>query len=333
MALIKDIATLKQHINFDANSKIQSILPAIEQAEEQYLLPYLGEEILAALQIALDGGDLTGYDTTLENLTKLLPMAQKSITFYAAVDFIPESEVRFSGSGLHVPVTQSTKPASERQVKNLERIYLKKGDFFTDKLLEFLETNKDVYPDWSNNAVVYTYAKEIFVQDSIEFSKYKDIAKSRRTFMTIRPFIKDAQESYIKPELGEEFYESLLEKFMDGDLSSDETKLLAFIKPAVAHLAFYDAMPMLNFNFEAGTVKLTSFVDNKLNKSAEAMLSEIRQHSFELGLRKIKQLVDFLKENYEKYPLFDYTPEEDDSSQYLVANVKNDFTKKHFIAP
>jgi hypothetical protein len=331
MSIIKDISTLKKYLRINAQMNFLSIKPAIDRSTKNYLQPFLGKTFLNAINAKANGHSIDNYETSSENLEIILPLVEETLAYYSAIEFIPETEVDLTGGGIHQYSTENSKPANERQVNALLLSYSKNADHFLDELLEHLNNNLDNYPDWANDQDILQYNREIFITNSKVFSRFRDIGNSHRTFMALRPYIFSVQENYIKNELGETFYNSFKEKYLDDSLNTDEKILLSKIQPAIVHLSFWEGFPELNFSFEAGKIKLTSFLSTKTPKAALMMLDEIRQRSYNEGQWYLKKLTDYLIDNYTKFPLYDYSPGDDDESSFAVPVIKNDLTKKRFI--
>lgn len=64
----------------------------------------------------------------------------------------------------------------------------------------------------------------------------------------LTPHFNIAQDMYIQPILGQNFYESLLTSFSAQTLTADETTLVMHIKPALAYRAAEMALPFLNWS-------------------------------------------------------------------------------------
>ena len=63
------------------------------------------------------------------------------------------------------------------------------------------------------------------------------------------PHAKDAQDMQLTEILGTEFLSDLLEKYIDGSLSPEETTLVEdYIKPALVFRALHLALPFINLN-------------------------------------------------------------------------------------
>lgn len=337
MAIIKDIAKLREFVKFDANARFTTLEPAIEQATESYLTPYLGDDLVQSLDTIANGGTYTAAEgqASLADLQALLPYIQRPLAFYAVTDFLPEAELVISTGGIYSQTPQNARPASERQLNSLLATLLHKADYFMDKAIEYLENNKDKYPEWTNHAN-YINNRALFIANSIEFSKYREIKSSRRTFMLLYNYMLQVQDTEIKGILGEAFYESFYEKWLDDDLSDKDKLLLPYIKAIVAHKAFFDGSAELHFAFKDGTVQVTSFLNSTSkygsNKTAETLLSRLVNTSYDIAQRHSAKLKKFLDDNYSDYPDYEYDSDNASSTNITVAvDFQNNSNNNYYV--
>lgn len=112
-----------------------------------------------------------------------------------------------------------------------------------------------------------------------------------------------SQRKYLKPALGEDFYEEIT-GMMDGTKSDDYNNLINdYIAPCLAWFVMFEALPFIRTNItSAGVVNnRTEFADQSDKSDYGALRSSLLSNAEWYR----KEMTDFLKDNDETFTLFE----------------------------
>lgn len=121
-------------------------------------------------------------------------------------------------------------------------------------------------------------------------------------FDEVRPFISIAESLWVVDVLGKKLYNQLLEQVEENNVSQENSSLLLKIYPFLSVAVCYEALPFIAYHMsDKGITKGKSDNSESINGTE---LSNIQNHMrAELDVLK-KQLISFLREHRECYPLY-----------------------------
>lgn len=292
--------------------------PSLENALISYILPLVGAEFIDKLEIVYSDENASA------SYKKALEKTQRALVFYGMMEDAKVADVIRTSTGLQIVETSSNKTAFEYQKRDLIKKYADDADTFTDDLLEYLEKNKDTFKEFSENISIYSKTKEFIINNAKEFTTFRNINESRRTFIALKGSMKDVELLKIKPSIGNTVFDTLKEMILDDDLNEKYKALHDLIKPAFANLVVADAIPELNFKFKAGGVELTSFAQN--NTKSTLVDEEFKKYILNCqtkGLAYLNEAVDFINANPTDFGIIQETQKE-------IISYANDKNKKHY---
>jgi hypothetical protein len=305
MALLKDIAALKSYVPVNKNMSYDTLSPFIAQAELTYIIPVIGQDLYDDINTAYNGVyGAAGVDASL------LPYIQRALAYFTVLEAAPFLTVMISDLGIQ---EQQSKEGTSRTVA--QWTYNKIIDSLTnnadrslDDLLKFLEDNKDDYPEWADDADLYTITKNLFINSATELSEYVNIFGSRSTFKAIRKFILLAEENYFIPAMGQEMYDELKAQLLAGTLTSANNTLLNKIKRPLANYAVWHAIPHLRLNVSSNGIRVHSFTDSQHSKQPvtdNSPLADLMQSLYNTAQSGLASFKYFLDDNVEDYPTYE----------------------------
>jgi len=214
--LFKTIDELKKATGFlYANNDLENITTDLELAEEDLRI-LVGDDIINTAIDHYESEEFESPNPTPEGdedvpdyeiLTKLVKYIQLPVAYFAIHSFYQNTDVSHEDTGRKVKIdAEREKLPWEWMLERDENAILKKAHRTTDRMINFLEQNIEKFPDWANS----DNRKEIkgqFIASAAEFHAVYPIDYSRRFFLTISPFIREAERKYIKPVLGEDVFD------------------------------------------------------------------------------------------------------------------------------
>lgn len=290
---------VKEHISVNANFEIKDIKPSLRQAVNKYIIPAIGEpfftELLAAHEL---GGATQWQNDAIWHVQEAL--ANYTYFLYTAIGF-----VQIGNAGIQETSGEGGSSARQWVTYDLKAALLDAGDVALDAALLFLEQNKQHYPTWSGSSA-YTVSNELFLKNAAELSEFVNIQNSRRTYLALRPYIAKAERHFIKSTISNELFRELKTAIKTGVLSPEQHELVALIRPALAQLAVYKALPEIDIRVSAEGIKVQSFSNGiiKRDPASDNQKSTLAVQLEVDGNADLGDLQQFLFDNADDYPTF-----------------------------
>jgi hypothetical protein len=288
-------------------NNFENIKTDLELAEED-LRQVVGDEIIDAAILHYKSEDFEApnpdpVETDFELWTKLVRFIQLPVAYFAIHSFSQNTDISHEDSGRKVKIdAEHEKLPWEWMLEKDEKAILKKAHRTTDRLIAFLDKNIEVFTEWAES----DFRKAIrgqFIDSAAMFNAIYPIDNSRRFFLTISPFIREAERKYILPVLGEEIYKamksalSLVEPVETEPTETDPDGLLPLIRVPLALFAMSIAMLRLAVEVLPEGV-FQNVTSDRLTQSAkvpapaelrhEAAKNLLKQAQFELRLLQEK---------------------------------------------
>lgn len=190
MSLINSTADLQKHIIVHGTLNWNVVLPYVVRAERKHIIPLIGVDTLAQLE-----------DAAEEPQTAIAEIFAEASAHFALLMAMPVLSVQVTNAGLLASANSEAKQAEWWQVRDMQRSFQTTAYEALDEGLKALEDNADLFADWKESDH-YTVYKELLVYRTDVFNKWFDIHNSRRTFMALKPHMREVEEQYLLPLLG-----------------------------------------------------------------------------------------------------------------------------------
>jgi hypothetical protein len=328
--IIKTTEELQQHIRIITSNDFDNIKPVLKRAQ-RYITRVVGQCVWQAAEDhynsdfynnvhetgytphvydpdddpPLPDGETTPPDYGL--LDQLVDRIQDALVHYAYYLWAPQASVILSDSGFQVAHTDQLKPAPEWQIDRAVQSILDTAHEFVDDLIEFLDANVDALECWAGSEE-QGKSKGLFINAAADFNLYININNSRRFYLEILPQIREAEQSYIIPVIGQTLYDQLIEKQKDGELTNDDRQLIYKIRAAVAPMAMYHAIAVL-----PADIMHSSLLEKTLGTQSNTRKDPARFQIMNSYSAKMKELGDL---NLKR--LHDYKAELDHQAELLI---------------
>lgn len=290
------LGTIQKNVNYD------TFLSYIETAEQQYLIPLIGQEQYDALNVA-DFASLT------EPQAKLLTYCQPIVCFYALYEIFPLLNIAIGEQGIVKNIDEKFEPADEKSVYEARIAVIRIADQRAEILLTFLEKNSGTYPLWAESEA-YTIDRTLFIANANELHKLvssiSNSFASRRLYQRIKSELAHRErvlQRAITPTLFTE-----LKADMPSDLQKD---VILRLKQYLAYKVLADTLPSLGASIKDGMLVFKS-----VDKQMQAIIENLEDRSQEAML----ELYAFLNDNADALPSWK------DSANYTAPPIELDTT-------
>ncbi len=279
------------------------ILPAIRQATEKFVLPFLGTELYDDLSAKFIAGTVLTAQQA-----KTLELLQDAVAYYAIYHVLPEKNAVVASMGIVQNTPEGgSQPVNQWGWKAKRWSALENGDTFLDKLLAYMEQQvaaSVAYFDLWKGSSAYKIKTSDFFRHTEDLDDYLNIQGSRRSFISLVRFMKQVEAETIAPILCTDLYDALLV----SPVSAENLRLLPYIKRAVAYLGAVEAIPHHRIVIDGDGFRVVSQSDgfddrrNMTNNVHEGAIQALMLRCDQQGRRAIAQLKKVLEDNIDDYP-------------------------------
>ncbi len=287
--IIKTTEEARKYLAVNAAFTFGSISPSIKRAEREYLIDVMGKELLGVLDTAYNA-----EDGLTDRLTALLPYAQAAAVNLGFMLYIPIGNIQISEKGIQVVTEENRKPAPLWAKEELQNTLKDSGFADLEALQMFLDENQNNYPEWVDSSA-FDRVKELFVNTASAFSQIYPIGNSWRTFVRLKPIMRNVEEDLFVSALGEEYFNELKEKFRDEDANSDDKKVLAKLNKAIVFYTVAEACRLLPVELSENGLSIKSYMGNGINKQEQAAPSSLISNLTDVTSKKAQEYLEQMK--------------------------------------
>jgi len=227
-----------------AYNQFDNIKTDIELAHED-MVGLIGTGIMGVAQTHYDSDNWKGAEHTL--LNNLVNYIRLPLAYYAIKSFTENTDVSHEDSGRKVKIDDAhEKLPWQWMLDKDEKAILKKAHKTTDRLIAFLDKNIEgsSFATWKNSAERKAIRGQ-FIDSAEMFNQIYPIDNSRRFFLTISPFIREAERKYIKPALTPEVFDDMKTALAGPAAYTDPDEFLPYIRVPLALFAMSIAVDRL----------------------------------------------------------------------------------------
>jgi hypothetical protein len=299
-AFVKNIADIQTGVKVEADTYFEAVDPYLIDSENEYIRPYLGDELFEAVQDE-------AYDAA--KLAKILPSIKIAVSCFAFYHIIQEGSLKINEHGaIQSTGAHQTTPSKWRD-DNAKAELIRKGDKALDQLLDILMENIDDYQEWKDTKW-YSIRTSIIISTARDFDDYVPISRSTRVFLRLLPDIKKASRlisSLICTGLTDRITNHLKDREEDPEALDT---LLPYLQAVVAYEAIVRAIPRFNFFITPDGILIYTISNGTFQKMAASHTDKKEMlHRYKENLTEAKaELLAFLSENLDDYPEFAQSP-------------------------
>jgi hypothetical protein len=229
--IVDNLDVLKKHVaTIAAVNSFELFKSYMEAAENWAKTQLLGADLF----------DFVEEYKSDEAHSALVGRVQRIIALNGFDRSVPFMDLVQTNTGFAVTNTDGLAPASKERVAALRAGVQRECDAAIEDLLLFLEENEAYHDEWKG-APVYTLLTDTFLPSFTLFQRYAPYSaavdavypKCRLDFARLNGKMREVMASQITNALGTEFTAGLLEELRDGDLTSDNKKIIAPLRFAL----------------------------------------------------------------------------------------------------
>lgn len=246
---------------------------------------------------------------------ELVSLVQLSIATIVTLRMCQKNDISHEDTGRKVKIdSQTEKIPWQWQLDKDDQLQLDGHYRAVDLLIDYL--NDSDIEEWHNSEQKKA-ANLLFIKNTDLFNDYYPIGRSGRMYQLLLPFIKEAERRYIKPALGIDVYNRLLQ---GEDLSEKEESLLEYVYPPIPLIAMSLAIRRMPLGIiPQGVVRNYSDGSQTMNASSPANLDEIKKISAELMADGQSLINEMKRENNGTDRVYPIMPNNDPRNKYFIA--------------
>jgi hypothetical protein len=121
----------------------KQILPVIKLAQDKFILPALGSGLYNRLQQGIDIGDLsTNEKNLLDNYIT------DTLLWFTIGEMVISTSFQFFSKGVLQKGAEESNNPSKSQLELLERKYMSNGEFYKQRLIDYLRENSTMFEQY-----------------------------------------------------------------------------------------------------------------------------------------------------------------------------------------
>ena len=227
--LLTTIEEIVAHLPTSMMNDPSALLTLTEAAEQDYLVPVLGDKLYEKLQneyenhLADSGPIVAGVlpRNSVSPSIELIRLCQKPIIYFALANNVGVLSVSLNeGGGLNVMETDGYEAADEKRLERFSKDCYKNAYRSLDRVLLYLEKDArkgepSFLNEWKESEYFYLH-KNLLFSTAECLNRYLNIAGSRKDYIEMLPDIRYCQAAYIASAIGDK----LLSALIDSDTSS-----------------------------------------------------------------------------------------------------------------
>ncbi|MGF7217473.1 hypothetical protein GGR92_003647 [Spirosoma lacussanchae] len=287
--LTKEI--LKQQLGgINAKIDFQTVEPFVRFAE-RWFREQVGQELLDYLASLTAPG--IGQDEA-----ELIDLAQSCMSWRCYELAFPHLKLRVGDLGIQKLNTTNAVAVAKWEYVDSREANLAMLDLALENFWSAVERIRPAA--WTGSAA-YKKRQGVWIRSAGELAEHiPTLGRKSRLFDQLLTYIRRAEAVYIKPVLTDAVYKQLKQRWSDpeADLTEPEQELLERIRPALAHLALFEAYPYLPLTLDTTGITERRSKDGTMEEvapSADSRGTQKRQ-LYQDGQFYLSELADYLND-------------------------------------
>jgi hypothetical protein len=273
---------------------------AIGQAIENHIIAFIG----LPLYTDLVNKYIAGSPALTTEQAQTLEYLQQAAAWYTIYDILPHKLAILASSGVVQNTPEGGSATTSQWGYHEKRLNaLDMGDKALDRLLTYLSKQTLAYFDLYKNDAAAKYKRSVFIKTTADLDDYMNIKDSHRTFVSIAPFLKQA-DADVKKVLCTTLYDAV----QVASPTVANAKLIPYIQKLVAYKGAERALPHHRVVVDGDGFRFVSQTDgttdrrNSTNTVHEQAVGALLNTYQKLADEAVNELVAFLEANIADYP-------------------------------
>lgn len=136
-------ALFKQHSPVTSSTDITDFVPYIAIAQELYIEPILGIELVSELKNQIADNDLSPANSEL--IVRIAP----TLSFYAVYQALPFHWATIVNKGITIRESENSRSVDVSDIAQLRRWIKDDADILRQRLIDFMHNGRKNYPLWN----------------------------------------------------------------------------------------------------------------------------------------------------------------------------------------
>jgi hypothetical protein len=212
----------------------------------------------------------------------LLAKCQSVVVPFAYIMDLPLRQTLLTDTGLITTDNENVRKAFKWEYNNTVEALTTQGYSAQESLILFLKANRADFPLWENSPYNNPSSSAI-IRDGADLGAVIGLLQPHRCFMLLQPIFQTLTEEFIKPALGDEYYDAFNQRIISGSLRPEEQDILPQLRMSLARKALAKAAVEMSVRFQNGSFTIidgkfandtpdegrVSPAESQLNKFAE----------------------------------------------------------------
>ena len=188
------------HIPVSASLSFCKMAPSLENTQEMFLNPLLGDELTSEMETAYRQGDIPAP------MAELIKMAQKSVMNLTFWYYFDSLQMRITDQGFQRQGSEEWQQPYKYQEDRLRENFKIRGFNGLDQLLEYLYGNLADFPSFASSKA-YTDIQKAIVRTMEDVNSCVYIGNSYLVFLRLRIEFASIEESRLVTVMGRDLYD------------------------------------------------------------------------------------------------------------------------------
>ena len=142
-----DASYIKAYSHIDGSVDEQDLLPSIIQAQDSQIQPILGTDLFNKLKALITSDTVAGnYDTLLNDYVRMATLKWTLVHFY------PYLQGKILNGTIGSRNVDNITALSQAEVGRLVDIERSNAQFYSERLIEYLQNNSSLFPEYTSNS-------------------------------------------------------------------------------------------------------------------------------------------------------------------------------------
>jgi hypothetical protein len=235
--LFKTIEEVKEFLNVSTSVKFTTVKPSLDTAENEFLIPVLGEGMYNELQEYYSSLPIAEPTEVQEATGKLLRLAQNAVVHIAYWYGFDLLNTFIEEGGFNRLEGGKFKGLYKYQEENLKAYFKNSGFNALDTMLAYLDGEDKAYFAEFHESETGLELKGMFIPNTDVFNKIYYIGKSRLIFMRMKPYMSLVEDTQLRQVLGEDNYVFVKEEMVKAQPDVKVVALLPYVRKPIAYLS------------------------------------------------------------------------------------------------